>query len=52
MLWKIHENNQRLQTALSEELGVSPLFAQLLVNRNLRTPDQAKKSLDHLGKFV
>jgi len=45
MIWKIHETNTRLQKVLSESLGISPLFAQLLVNRNLKTPEQAQDFL-------
>ena len=45
MIWKIHETNARLQKVLSESLGISPLFAQLLVNRNLKTPEQAQDFL-------
>jgi single-stranded-DNA-specific exonuclease len=45
MRWKVHENNPRLQKTLSDALGVSPFFAQLLVNRDIRTPEQAQEFL-------
>jgi single-stranded-DNA-specific exonuclease len=45
MYWKLYEANPRLQKVLSDALGVTPLFAQLLLNRNIRTPDQAQQFL-------
>jgi len=44
-VWKIRDANTRLQDTLSEALGVTPVFAQLLLNRNIRTPEQAKEFL-------
>ncbi|NQT33449.1 MAG: single-stranded-DNA-specific exonuclease RecJ [Candidatus Omnitrophica bacterium] len=44
-IWKIHEENTRLQKSLGDELGVTPLFAQLLVNRGLKTPGAAQEFL-------
>ncbi len=44
-IWKVLEANPRLQKVLCSELGVSPIFAQLLVNRNIRTPEQAQMFL-------
>ncbi|MDD4957566.1 MAG: single-stranded-DNA-specific exonuclease RecJ [Candidatus Omnitrophica bacterium] len=43
--WKIYDENQRLQKVLSEEIGISPFFAQLLLNRDLLDPDKAKEFL-------
>lgn len=43
--WKVRDANVRLQETLSEALGVTPVFAQLLLNRNIRTPEQAKEFL-------
>lgn len=40
-VWKIYETNPRLREAIASELGVSPLLAQILVNRNIRTPEDA-----------
>jgi len=40
MIWKIYEPNTRLQKVLGDALGVSPLFAQLLLNRGIKTPEQ------------
>ena len=45
MIWKTYESNPRLQKSLSEGLGVSSVFAQLLVNRDLRTLDDAQRFL-------
>lgn len=45
MIWKTFEANQRLQKQLSEYTGVSPVLAQLLVNRGVRTPEQAQDFL-------
>jgi single-stranded-DNA-specific exonuclease len=45
MAWKVHESNLRLQKVLSEALGTSPILAQLLLNRNIRTPEQAQNFL-------
>jgi len=41
-VWKVCEANPRLQKVLCSELGVSPVFAQVLLNRNIRTPEQAQ----------
>lgn len=49
MNWKLYEANPRLQKVLSNALGISPLFAQLLLNRNIRTPEQAQEFL--FGEF-
>lgn len=45
MIWKTCEPNQRLQKLLSEEIGVSPVVAQLLVNRGIRTAAEAQDFL-------
>ncbi|MGB3081789.1 MAG: single-stranded-DNA-specific exonuclease RecJ [Candidatus Omnitrophota bacterium] len=45
MTWKVYESNLRLQKVLSEALGTSPILAQLLLNRNVRTPEQAQNFL-------
>ncbi len=44
-IWKISEANPRLQKVLSEALGVSPLLGQILVNRGIKTPEQAQDFL-------
>ncbi len=41
-IWKPLDANPRLQKKLSDELGISPVFAQLLLNRNIRTPEEAQ----------
>lgn len=45
MFWKTCEPNTRLQKVLSDSLGISPVFAQVLLNRNIRTPEQAQDFL-------
>ncbi|MGD2279414.1 MAG: single-stranded-DNA-specific exonuclease RecJ [Candidatus Omnitrophota bacterium] len=45
MAWKTYEPNVRLQKVLSEALGTTPIFAQLLLNRNIKTPEQAQTFL-------
>lgn len=42
----IAEPDQALQKRLSDALGVSCLCAQLLINRGMRTPSQARRFLD------
>ncbi|MFH1395000.1 MAG: single-stranded-DNA-specific exonuclease RecJ [Candidatus Omnitrophota bacterium] len=44
-IWKVCDFNPRLQQVLSSELGISAIFAQLLVNRGIRTPEQAQMFL-------
>ncbi len=44
-IWKVRETSPRLQRALSEVLGLTPLFAQLLVNRGIKTPEKAQAFL-------
>lgn len=45
MIWKTHEPNQRLQRILSESLGISPFFAQVLINRDIRNVEDAQSFL-------
>jgi len=40
--WKVHENDVRVQNILCDGLGISPIFAQLLINRGIRTPETAQ----------
>ncbi len=40
--WITCEADPRLQTALCDKLGITPLCAQLLINRNIRTPEHAQ----------
>lgn len=42
MQWKTYNTNPRLQRTLSDALGVTPLFAQLLINRGLTTAGKAQ----------
>lgn len=51
--WKLPDtNNKGDQSLLSRELGIKPLIAQILINRGITTPDDAKRflfpSLEHL----
>lgn len=45
MLWKPYAADPRLVKLLSEETGVSPVIAQLLANRGVKTPQQASDFL-------
>ncbi|MDP8299214.1 MAG: DHH family phosphoesterase, partial [Candidatus Tantalella remota] len=44
-VWKTHEANIRLQEKFSNELGITPLFAQILLNRDIRTVEEAQEFL-------
>lgn len=50
--WKIHHPNWEIQSFLAKELSISPIMAQILANRNIRTKEEAHKflygSLDQL----
>jgi single-stranded-DNA-specific exonuclease len=45
--WKLKPQTTEFTKSLSESLSISPLLAQLLINRNITTIDQAKKYLDN-----
>jgi single-stranded-DNA-specific exonuclease len=40
--WRIADRHPEIVATLTEAIGVSPLVAQVLVNRNIRTAEQAK----------
>jgi len=44
--WKITENHDTDKTILIKELGIHPLLAQILINRNLTTVETAQKFLN------
>ena len=44
-IWKVYETDLRRQVILCSELGISPLFAQILLNRDIVTPEQAQMAL-------
>lgn len=44
-VWKVQETNTRLQKVLCEALSITPFFAQLLVNREIKTPEEAHEFL-------
>ena len=44
-IWKRYEAEPRVQKALGDALGVTPVFGQLLVNRGIRTPEDAQSFL-------
>jgi len=44
-IWKMYEQNSRLQQMFSSRLGVSPVIAQLLINREIRTLQAAEEFL-------
>ncbi|MDO9516261.1 MAG: DHH family phosphoesterase, partial [Syntrophales bacterium] len=50
--WKLPDTNERAQSLLAQELGISPLISQILINRGITAPEDAKKflfpSLEHL----
>ena len=50
--WKFPDTNAGTQSLLVEELGIKPVVSQILVNRGVTTPDDAKRflfpSLEHL----
>lgn len=41
----IHAADLLLQKQISDYLGVSPILAQILINRNIRTPEEARRFL-------
>ncbi|MEA1935949.1 MAG: single-stranded-DNA-specific exonuclease RecJ [Thermodesulfobacteriota bacterium] len=43
--WKLPEANEEIQHLLASELGISPIISQMLINRNILTPDDAKRHL-------
>jgi len=50
--WKFPDTNAGAQSLLARELGISPIVSQILINRGITTPDDAKgflfPSLEHL----
>jgi len=44
--WKIIENHETDRTILTKELGIHPLMAKILVNRNFTTVETAQKFLN------
>ncbi len=45
-LWRIAEQNKELQKHLSHALNISPLIAQILLNRNVNNVSAAKRFLE------
>ncbi|MCK5451308.1 MAG: single-stranded-DNA-specific exonuclease RecJ [Candidatus Omnitrophica bacterium] len=45
MIWKLLETNPRIQHRLSESLGISPFFSQVLINRGITQPEDAQAFL-------
>jgi len=43
--WVVKKPDKELQNRLSKELGISPVLAQLLINRNISTSSEIKKFL-------
>jgi len=41
-IWKIYDTDPRLQSVLGDKLGITPVFAQLLLNRGIKTVEQAQ----------
>ena len=50
--WKLPAPNKRAQAFIAQELGITPIISQILLNRGIATPDDAKRflfpSLEHL----
>ena len=44
-VWRLQSPDPALAEAMSRELGISPVLAQLLVNRGIRDPQQARTFL-------
>jgi single-stranded-DNA-specific exonuclease len=44
-IWKIKEANITLQKKLAKECGITPVTAQLLINRNITNPEEADSFL-------
>jgi len=50
--WLVKHPNPQLQVELSDKLGVHPIIAQLLINRDVKTPEDADLFLsDKLSKL-
>ncbi len=43
--WKLPHTNEMVQSMLAREIGISPIISQILVNRGITTPDDAKRFL-------
>ncbi|HEY9879538.1 MAG TPA: single-stranded-DNA-specific exonuclease RecJ [Leptolyngbyaceae cyanobacterium] len=44
--WKVHPAQPEVADALGQALGLSPLLAQVLINRGIETPEQAAEFLE------
>ena len=43
--WKLPDTNKGAQSLLTQELGIRPLISQILINRGITAPNDAKKFL-------
>jgi single-stranded-DNA-specific exonuclease len=43
--WRIHEPSEEIRSRLVEELGIHPVIAQILINRQIRNPEEARRYL-------
>ena len=43
--WRLSNNNSTGEKRLAAELGINHLISHILINRNIETPDEAKKFL-------
>ncbi len=43
--WRIHEPREDIRNRLVEELGIHPVIAQILINRDIHTADDARRYL-------
>jgi len=46
MRWEYHRVDESIVNSISEELGVSPVLACILVNRGVRNADEARQFLE------
>lgn len=44
-LWELPSEDEQVQRELEEELGINSIISQILINRNIRTPSEARKFL-------
>ncbi len=43
--WKLPDTNLEAQSLLTRELEINPILSQILINRGITTPDDARKFL-------
>ena len=43
--WRMHEPSEEIRDRLVEDLGIHPVIAQILINRDIRNSDEARRYL-------